>query len=160
MEPLTITQDTITAKFKELKKTMSGESVMRVVGVALVQTATRAFNDASKRPAPWKPNNAGNPLLKKSGALWKSLEVKSATSDTVTVGSERKYAATHQFGEEIKPKKAKALKFKIGGKWVMAKKVTIPARPYLPITPDGSLSEAGLEAVNNALTLRSQNTET
>lgn len=46
-----------------------------------------------------------------------------------------KHAATHQFGDTrtIRPKKAKALRFRVNGQWVTKKKVTvtIPARPYL-----------------------------
>lgn len=52
-------------------------------------------------------------------------------------GSNRIYAAIHQFGGTIKPKSAKALHFQIPGLgWVMRKQVTLPARPYLGISND------------------------
>ena len=40
-------------------------------------------------------------------------------------------ARIHQFGGVITPVKGKCLAFNLGGKKVFAKKVTIPARPYV-----------------------------
>lgn len=63
--------------------------------------------------------------------------IKSASDESgFAVGTNVKHAATHQFGEPgrtIRAKKAKALRFQIGGKWVMKKqvKITVPARPFL-----------------------------
>lgn len=52
-------------------------------------------------------------------------------------GSNRVYAAIHQFGGTIKPKSAKALHFQIPGLgWVTRKQVTMPARPFLGISDD------------------------
>lgn len=42
-----------------------------------------------------------------------------------------KYAPIHEFWWIIKPKNSKFLKFKINWKRIFAKKVRIPARPYL-----------------------------
>jgi phage virion morphogenesis protein len=52
---------------------------------------------------------------------------------SVLVGATMEYAAVHQFGAEIKPKSAKAL-FVPG--YGMLKKATIPARPYLGVSPE------------------------
>jgi phage virion morphogenesis protein len=52
---------------------------------------------------------------------------------SVLVGAAKEYAAVHQFGAEITPKSAKAL-FVPG--YGMLKKVNIPARPYLGVSPD------------------------
>lgn len=49
-------------------------------------------------------------------------------------GSNKIYARIHQLGGTIRPKSAKALTFKMGGKLYKMKKVTIPARPYLGFT--------------------------
>ncbi|MGO4872748.1 MAG: phage virion morphogenesis protein [Roseiarcus sp.] len=43
-------------------------------------------------------------------------------------------AKVHQFGATIVPKDARALHFMFGGEDVFAKKVTIPARPYLGVS--------------------------
>jgi phage virion morphogenesis protein len=52
---------------------------------------------------------------------------------SILVGAAMEYAAIHQWGGEIKPKAAKAL-FVPG--YGMLQKVTIPARPYLGVSPD------------------------
>jgi len=44
----------------------------------------------------------------------------------VKVGTDVVYARIHDQGGTIVPKKAKWLRFKINGKWVMTKKVKIP----------------------------------
>lgn len=51
------------------------------------------------------------------------------------------YAKIHEFGGVITPKTKKRLAFQIDGKWVFARKVTIPARPYLRPAVDNHLAE-------------------
>ena len=68
------------------------------------------------------------------------FKVKSDASG-FAVGTNVKYAATHQFGEPgrtIRARKKKALRFQVGGKWVTKKQVriTIPARPFLGLSED------------------------
>ena len=81
----------------------------------------------------WKPLKfrSGQPL-RDTGRLRNSISYQ-ATADEVTVGTNVKYAAVHQFGAVIKPKTAKALVFKAGGQTIFARKVTVPARPFMPI---------------------------
>lgn len=71
--------------------------------------------------------------LVKSGDLRKKLDI-DANDTTAIVGSNLEYAAIHQFGGVIKPKKAKVLAFNVGGKNIFANKVTIKANPYLGIS--------------------------
>lgn len=57
------------------------------------------------------------------------------------VGTNVKYAGTHQFGDSnrtIRAKTRKGLRFKVGGRWVTKKqvKVSIPARPYLGLSSE------------------------
>lgn len=57
------------------------------------------------------------------------------------VGTNIKHAATHQFGEPgrtIRAKNKKALRFQVGGQWIMRKrvKVKIPARPFLGLSSE------------------------
>jgi phage gpG-like protein len=66
------------------------------------------------------PGHATGSILRMTGAL----------EGTVTVGTNIAYAAIQNDGGVIYPKTAKALRFKCRGKWVFAKKVTIPARPF------------------------------
>jgi len=67
------------------------------------------------------------PMLQVSGTLARSLVTASdATSATIGVGSEVRYAAIHQFS----------------GKAGRGRKVNIPARPYLPLINDQLQPEA------------------
>ena len=59
-------------------------------------------------------------------------------NDGVTIGTNLIYAPVHQFGATIVPVKAKRLVFPgPNGKLIFAKKVTIPARPFMPIKGSG-----------------------
>lgn len=71
--------------------------------------------------------------LVKSGDLRKKIDI-AANNDMARVGSNLEYAAIHQLGGVIKPKKAKVLAFTIGGQKVFSKKVKINANPYLGIS--------------------------
>lgn len=61
--------------------------------------------------------------------------------DSVIVGmldGPEHIGAVHQFGATIRPKNGEYLKWKDkAGKFHQAKQVTIPARPFFPISPDG-----------------------
>lgn len=74
----------------------------------------------------------GQPLRDK-GRLQRSI-TSQPDAQGVTVGTNLRYAPVHQFGATIEPKKAKRLVFPgPNGKLIFAKKVTIPARPFLPL---------------------------
>jgi phage gpG-like protein len=70
--------------------------------------------------------------------LVSSIRITSLDPRSVSIGSDRKYAAIHQLGGVIKAK-GKALVFMLGGKKIFAKQVKIPARPFFPFTKDGTL---------------------
>jgi phage gpG-like protein len=67
----------------------------------------------------------------RSGQLRRSIYSQKTGFLKGFAGSDLKYAAIHQYGGIIRPVRAMALRFKIGGKFVTAKKVTMPARPYI-----------------------------
>jgi phage virion morphogenesis protein len=67
------------------------------------------------------------------GGLFGSL-TSQVEGKALRIGTNKIYAATHQFGATIRPKNAPALVFKLGGRTVRAGKVTIPARPFLGIS--------------------------
>ena len=82
----------------------------------------------------------GGKTLVQSAQLRNSIKTKSDASG-FSVGTNVKHAATHQYGEKgrtIRAKKAGALHFQVGGRWVMKKKVKIKidARPYLGFSED------------------------
>jgi len=78
----------------------------------------------------------GHKLLQVSGDLRKSIHMDIKDSELI-VGSSLKYARIQHLGGEIRPKKGRALWIPIrNGRYLLLKKVTIPARPYLVIQPD------------------------
>ena len=96
--------------------------VLEAMGTQLVSLTKRAFNDSALRAAPWPPrknqatrNSSGQflsqQLLKKTGALYQSIAIARLTSKEVHVGTDRPYAAAHQFGSS---------------------KRNLPARPFFP----------------------------
>ncbi len=81
--------------------------------------------------------------LHKTGALVNSIIVKESTPTYALVGSVGIiYAAVHEFGATIYPKRAKMLSW-IGedGERIFAKRVRIPARPYLRPALDENIEE-------------------
>lgn len=142
---------------------MSGVSIrVHVAGIAEVETAlarlstfqastllealARLIRESARErlisggPAPdgaaWAPNKEGRtPILHRTGALARSIDYRVA-GDQAIVGSGLVYAAIHQFGGTIVPKSKPALVFRIGGRLVRTKKVTMPARPYIGLSAD------------------------
>lgn len=122
------------------------------IGMALVEVVRERFQDA-RDPfgQPWAPLSPayaaikkGPGILRESQMLMRSITFE-ASADQVMVGSNRVYAAVHQFGATIVPKTAKALVFRLGDGVVRAKSVTIPQRPYLGFGPEDQ--KAVLEVV-------------
>ena len=85
---------------------------------------------------PWQPNTQGTPILVQTGQnLLYSLAWTSSASEAEW-GATWEYAHVHQEGMTIVPKEAAALIFNLGGKDIKAKKVTIPARPFVGISEE------------------------
>ncbi|MFT0531610.1 phage virion morphogenesis protein [Castellaniella hirudinis] len=89
-----------------------------------------------------------NKILTLDGYLGGTLRYQ-VDGAAVEVGSNLEYAAIHQFGGTIKPKKARALK--IGDRHVGAAK--IPARPFLGMNADDEVRilELAQDFMQNAL---------
>lgn len=82
----------------------------------------------------------GGKTLIDSSQLRNSIQV-TADASGFAVGTNAKHAATHQFGDQgrtIRARKAKNLRFQVGGQWVSKKqvKVNIPARPFLGLSDE------------------------
>lgn len=63
----------------------------------------------------------------------------------IFIGTDLVYAAIQEYGGEITPKRARFLRFKIDGEFVMTKRVRIPAHPYMRPTFDEDGAEARRE---------------
>jgi phage virion morphogenesis protein len=91
------------------------------------------FAALSPRYIPWKRGPSILIGAGMKGGLLDSITSR-ASGTEVAVGSNKVYAAIHQFGGVIRPKKAGGLLIfrTAGGEvWGAARQVTIPARPYL-----------------------------
>lgn len=74
----------------------------------------------------------GQPLVD-TARLFRSV-VARPDNDGVTIGTNVKYARVHQYGATIVPVKAKRLVFQgPNRRMIFAKRVVIPARPFMPI---------------------------
>ena len=109
------------------------------------QQTQRRIEDEKTSPdgAKWPLTKDGRPALFVSGThLYRSID-HAASAAQARWGTGWIGAKVHQFGAVITPKNAKALHFRLGGADVFAKKVKIPARPYLGVS---AANAADLEA--------------
>lgn len=88
--------------------------------------------------APWAPSRRadedGGQTLVDRGHLRDSVTFE-VEGGALYVGTNLVYGAIHQFGGEIVARNAPFLAFRDGDGWARAKSVTIPARPYLGLSP-------------------------
>lgn len=112
--------------------------ILNIIAQDMVKEAQLNFrNSQGPNAEKWKPlstltismrrKGSSKPLVD-TGTLRRSIRG-IATGTQAIVGTNLKYAAIHQFGGTIRPKKAKSLKF--GNHF--RSQVVIPARPYLGI---------------------------
>lgn len=116
-----------------------------VAEAALEQIAVSFAGERDPWDRPWpkslRAEMEGGQTLSDTGRLRRSFTYR-ASSRGFVVGTNVRYAATHQYGAIIRPKRAKYLRFRLpggsrprkGGRgpWVQVKKVTIPARSFVP----------------------------
>lgn len=89
---------------------------------------------ALKLTARVKRKLSGEVLNVRTGRLRRSVHPElefSANRALAVVGTNVIYGRVHEYGATITPKKAKALRFQIGGKWFTRQKVVIPERSFL-----------------------------
>lgn len=117
--------------------------VMAAIGTGVVGSTHRRFvSQTAPGGQKWAPLNPDYKATKKnrrilteSGRLRDSINAR-PSRDEVRVGTNVVYAGVHQFGATIKPKSASHLVFRLASGVVLAKSVTIPARPFLGIDED------------------------
>lgn len=134
-----------TRAFRQLAGMMRDTTpVMRAIGTGLVEgTHTRFGQGVDPDGNAWAPLNPvyaagkrGNGILRESGmsgGLMGSITF-AAGRDQVRVGTNKIYAAIHQFGGTIRPVSASHLVFPMGGGYATVESVTIPARPFLGVS--------------------------
>ena len=128
---------------RELDRQIRAAASRRRMGLlleTLAQTGAETARGRIKRggPAPdgsaWPPRDLRNPsrkpLLNSAGDLGDSV-ASASTSRTARWGTNRVYARIHQLGGIVRPRRRRALRFERGGRPIFARRVVIPARPYL-----------------------------
>lgn len=150
-----VTHNTVTPALERLNALLKNpEPILTAVGQRVRSITEGNFNTvgAAFRPATWAPKKDGSPsILQKSTTLARSFHL-TYTQDSVTLKSPVVYAAIHQSGGEIRPKAGKALKFQSGGRWWTVKKVTMPARPFVPIKgKSGELTDAAAASITKTM---------
>ena len=114
-----ITADTISPGLaRAIRSTNNPRPILEAMGLQLAAITKRAFTDPALRASAWAPRKGGgsHQLLRKSGALWHSPRISELTNSSVSVGSDRIYAAIQQFGSSKKSGRGSG----------------IPARPFFP----------------------------
>lgn len=131
MAEIIISIEELKDKLERLSKALANKKpLLRRIANTLQNVTEESFD---KQTSPfgrrWKPNSPktlarkrGNKVLIKSGHLSQSFTQK-ITGNSVRVGTNKAYAAIHQFG----------------GKAGRGKKVSIPARPFMPIKSNGEI---------------------
>jgi phage virion morphogenesis protein len=110
------------------------------IGEHLVASTQMRFKeetapDGTRWPQSIRAREEGGQTLSDTRRLRNSITC-AARPDRVEVGTNDKRAPVHQFGATIRAKRAKALKFQVGGRFAVKKVVRIPARPFLGISDD------------------------
>lgn len=134
----------VSRAFTRLVGVMSDTTpVMAAIGTGLVASTHRRFvsqtdPDGNKWAAlspDYKATKRNSRILTESGRLRDSINSQPGR-DMVRVGTNVVYGAIHQLGGTIVPRKASHLVFRLATGVVLAKSVTLPARPYLGISDD------------------------
>ena len=145
MTQLNITVDSkqVEAKLEQLQSRMQNtKPVMAGIAAELLSLTEKSF-DKQGHPTKWQSLAASTISQREKEGTWpgKILQISTAglaasitpfhTSDTAGISSSKPYAAIHQFG----------------GQAGRGRKVTIPARPYMPIDADKKLTPEAEESI-------------
>lgn len=99
----------------------------------------RAFRRDQRPSAGFRRFFGGKKILQDRGFLKQSIKAEPRANRVTigVVGPAQKYAGVQHHGATIRPKNKKFLRFPVGGgRFVFAKKVVIPARPFVLFKPD------------------------
>lgn len=141
MAEITLSIEELQGKLERLSKALENKTpLLRRIANTLQNVTEESFDkQASPFGEKWKPNapktlqkKRGNKILIQSGLLSQSFTQK-VTGSSAQVGTNKEYAAIHQFG----------------GKAGRNKRVTIPARPFMPIKNNGEIPKDLGERLEN-----------
>jgi hypothetical protein len=110
------------------------KSCLEVIAFSKKHRFIRASKTSAPAPGKLTSRTGGSGLM---GSIRHEVKWRGREDILGIVGVPRqatgaKYARIHEEGGNIYPVKAKALRFQLfDGKWIVTRKVTMPARPYL-----------------------------
>ncbi len=137
---LTIDATDLDDAFKRLRPIFEFQpsELMTAIGALGDSQTRRRITDEKTAPdgTPWKENTKGTSILMETGQHLLSSLVWTASADEAEWGATWEYAHVHQDGTVIVPKNADALVFELAGKVVHARKVTVPARPFVGLSDE------------------------
>ena len=112
--------------------------LLTAIGAMGESQTRRRITDEKTSPdgAAWPANTEGTSILMRTGGNLLGSVGYIVGASEVAWGASWEFAHIHQDGAVISAKNAKALFFRIGGKKVAAKSVTIPARPFVGLSED------------------------
>lgn len=112
--------------------------LMTNIGAVLESSTRERIEETKTSPdgAAWAPNLEGTSILLWTGRHLRDSIAYIASANDVEVGSSWEFAHIHQDGATITPKNAKRLSFFLRGRRVSARKVTIPARPFVGVSAE------------------------
>ena len=114
--------------------------LLSMIGALGESQTRRRIEDEKTAPdgSAWPPNAEGTPILHRTGQHLLNSISWIPGDDSVEWGAGWEFAHIHQHGATITPKTAGRLAFSVGGRQVFAKRVRIPARPFLGISADNA----------------------
>lgn len=130
-----IARDSMTPAMQRYARKLKGRrkaELLEAIALVLAESCAKAaFDRPAARPSSWAPKVDGTPAtLRKDNLLSRSPRVVDVTPKRAILGSDRKYAAVHQFG---------------------SRKKNIPPRPYFPFGPDGKPTALGIKRAAEAI---------
>lgn len=118
------------ARLSDVADRLRSGEIDRAIAQAAGQTAEVGLAQMRKRLS-------GRVLQRDSGALFRTARTDTESTGNVLwikfqAGSRTvPYAAIHEFGGTIRPKKGRYLKFRVNGEWRQVTQVRMPKRPYV-----------------------------
>lgn len=125
----------------------------RLGEAAITQAALGIRRSVNPYGEPFAPliSRAGIPLRDTGNNIQRSWTAEQKTPTSFVFGNRFKYLATHQYGATIRPVRARYLHFRMQGRSVRAKQVTIPRRQMVPEMDTGGLGPRWTRAFERAI---------
>lgn len=124
-----------------LKVVAERQELAETLGEGFVSSTLERFEtgkgpDGNSWPVSARAKKESGRTLVDDGHLKGSISYEASPLGVAVGTADETKGAIHQFGGTIKPKSTKALKFKTPTGFVTAKKVEMPARPYIGLNQE------------------------